>query len=182
LTQTKELDTEIKIRKYLKNRWDSDPVRHYIIDKNEPLLFYGGPFSNFVGDHMMIEHPWTGIEARYETVEHWFQANKANNPAEHEEVRMAFTPGKAKEIGQRVSIWSNWDSIKYDVMLRGLRHKFDSDRWRKVLLSTGDRYIAEDSPTDAIWGIYNPELDDFSGMNLLGLALMQLRDELRGIV
>lgn len=173
------VDRENTIRQLIKYRWDTDPIRHYSINPDEPLLFYGGPFSNFVGPHMFIEHPWVATPARYETVEHWFQANKATTLEQHEQVRTAFSPGRAKQIGQTVDLWENWDEIKYGVMLTGLRHKFADPRWAKVLDSTGNRYIAEDSPTDAIWGIYNPERDDFTGYNLLGIGLMEIRDENR---
>ena len=171
---------ENNVREMIKHRWDTNPILHYSPDEDEPLLFYGGPFSNFVGPHMMIDHPWTGIPARYETVEHWFQANKANNVEQHEQVRQAFNPSVAKAIGQTVDLWANWDTVKYQVMLTSLRHKFAEEKWLHILLSTGDRYIAEDSPTDAIWGIYHPKRDDYSGKNLLGLALMQIRQEFRG--
>jgi ribA/ribD-fused uncharacterized protein len=173
---------ENEIREYIKCRWDTNPILHYSNDEDEPLLFYGGPFSNFVGPFMLLEHPWNGMPARYETVEHWFQANKAKHADQHEQVRQAFNPGKAKAIGQKVDMWTNWDEVKYGVMLMGIREKFASEKWARILLSTGDRYIAEDSPTDAIWGIFNSEKDDFSGKNLLGLALMQVRAELRGDV
>ena len=57
-----------------------------------------------------------------------------------------------------------------------------------VLLSTGDSVLVEASPYDAIWGIRlaasSPEAQDpmkWRGQNLLGFALMEVRDELRRV-
>lgn len=53
-------------------------------------------------------------------------------------------------------------------------------------MSTNERVIVEASPVDPIWGIgmasddkdcNNPE--NWKGLNLLGFALMEVRDELR---
>ena len=55
-------------------------------------------------------------------------------------------------------------------------------------LSTGDSVLVEASPYDAIWGIRLaasfPEAQDpmkWRGQNLLGFALMEVRDELRRV-
>ena len=57
---------------------------------------------------------------------------------------------------------------------------------KAYLLSTGNKIIVEASPYDKIWGIglgkddtdsINPE--KWNGLNLLGFALMEVRDELR---
>lgn len=54
------------------------------------------------------------------------------------------------------------------------------------LLNTAPKILVEASPTDSIWGIgltknhenaYKPDL--WFGLNLLGFALMEVRDELK---
>lgn len=56
---------------------------------------------------------------------------------------------------------------------------------KAYLLGTGNRILVEASPVDKIWGvglakddgkIHNPL--NWQGLNLLGFALMQVRDEL----
>jgi ribA/ribD-fused uncharacterized protein len=64
-------------------------------------------------------------------------------------------------------------------MMDGPRAKFTDEKFRTELLATGDELIYEDSPTDAIWGLWNQEEQAWTGQNLLGKALMQLREELR---
>ena len=74
-------------------------------------------------------------------------------------------------------------------MLLGNWHKFSQNReLREFLLSTGDSVLVEASPYDAIWGIRlaasSPEAQDpmkWRGQNLLGFALMEVRDELRRV-
>ncbi|MCY3414471.1 MAG: NADAR family protein [Candidatus Heimdallarchaeota archaeon] len=44
---------------------------------------------------------------------------------------------------------------------------------KELLLSTGDEEIYEDNPTDFIWGHRN------QGLNLLGKALMEIREVLK---
>lgn len=57
---------------------------------------------------------------------------------------------------------------------------------REYLLGTGDRVLVEASPLDRVWGIglaadderaVSP--DQWRGLNLLGFALMQVRETLR---
>ena len=65
-------------------------------------------------------------------------------------------------------------------MLTGLRVKFAHPEWRAELLATGVDDIAEDSPTDFIWGIRDAS-GGFTGRNLLGKALMRVRHEIRAL-
>ena len=65
--------------------------------------------------------------------------------------------------------------------------KFESDpAMKEFLLGTGDRVLVEASPRDRIWGIgmgannenaENPNL--WRGKNLLGFALMEVRERIR---
>jgi N-glycosidase YbiA len=157
------------------------------------VFFYGGPFSNFVGKSMFIRHPQPfalpasgGYGRTYATVEHFFQACKAKRLHEHNVIANAGSPGEAKARGNQCDLREDWDvededgipTVKYEAMLAGLRVKFSDPELREILLSTGERYIAEDSPTDFIWGIRDED-GGFTGKNLLGLALMQVREEIR---
>jgi ribA/ribD-fused uncharacterized protein len=57
---------------------------------------------------------------------------------------------------------------------------------RQFLLGTGDRVLVEASPRDQIWGIGMSASNELAtspghwrGLNLLGFALMQARQQLR---
>lgn len=67
-------------------------------------------------------------------------------------------------------------------------HKFtiaeDAESMRAWLLGTGDRELVEASPTDRIWGVGFAEKNAGAnrhrwGQNLLGKALMVVRERLR---
>lgn len=63
-------------------------------------------------------------------------------------------------------------------MLDVVRAKFADEPLRALLLSTGEQLLAEDSPYDPVWG-WRDHAGAYSGSNLLGRALMRVRDELR---
>jgi N-glycosidase YbiA len=137
---------------------------------NEPIDFYGGPFSNFAYSPITVDVGFG--EHEYATVEHAFQAAKATTEWQHHAVRACGTPGFAKQAGRQVTLRPDWEEVKYDIMVKCLREKFKIKMFKRELLSTGHRELREDSPTDFEWGARN------SGKNLLGKALMQIRQEL----
>ena len=133
------------------------------------VYFYGGAFSNFVGPPITLEGNL------YLSVEHWFQSQKAVNPHEARKIRMQPDTWVAKRLGNRCELRSDWEDVKYEIMLRGLRVKFSHPQYKEILLGTGDKPIYEDSPVDYVWGIGA----DGTGQNLLGKALMQIREEFK---
>lgn len=65
-----------------------------------------------------------------------------------------------------------WEDIKIKIMLELLQIKFQNPEMLKLLKSTGDKYLVEGNDWgDIFWGI-----DNGVGKNMLGLALMYLRD------
>jgi ribA/ribD-fused uncharacterized protein len=158
------------------------PDHHYSTDPREALFFYGGPFSNFAEGPFFISviQPWTDgkeYSRYYETTEHFFAACKATTEEEHNAIADQRGPWQAKRAGRKVTLRSNWEEMKFKIMLHALRVKFYEEPYRAQLLATEGRYIAEDSPTDAVWGIRDSD-GMYSGRNLLGVALMQVRKEL----
>ena len=80
-----------------------------------------------------------------------------------------------------------WDKTCYAIVKRGVRAKFaQNDNLLEELLSTGNKTLAEASAYDLKWGI-GIAIDDpacstpskWTGQNLLGKILMEVRDELR---
>ena len=75
-----------------------------------------------------------------------------------------------------IPIDPNWDKERDSVMKIGLKAKFTQHQDLKdLLLSTGTRLIAENSPYDDYWGLGKHK----HGQNKLGKLLMELRSELR---
>lgn len=94
-----------------------------------------------------------------------------------------------KALGRKVRNYDEalWSGMRHIIVYNGLLEKFrQNDGLRKRLLSTKDDILAECAPHDRIWGIglsvtdeqrLYPEL--WNGQNLLGFALMCVREQLR---
>ena len=132
-----------------------------------------GPFSNFARFGLVVD------DKHWPTTEHYYQAQKTEDPELQEQIRKASSARKAKQMAQNVPLRSDWEDIKFAVMLGALRAKFSqSTSLKKFLLETNDEVIVEDSPYDYVWGCGA----DGSGQNLLGKALMEIREEFRNSV
>lgn len=97
-----------------------------------------------------------------------------------------FDPNKIKKLGRSVRYFKQdkWNEVKYNIMLKCIRNKFLQNRViREKLINTYPRQLYEASPWDNIWGI-GYDIDtaqvrdpETYGQNLLGKALMEIRDE-----
>ena len=96
-------------------------------------------------------------------------------------------PSVIKRYGREVKNYDDniWEKERYDIMLEALRLKFtQNEDIKKKLIETKPRILYEASPYDKIWGIGFRYADAIHqdkrnfGQNLLGKALMQIRDEL----
>lgn len=132
-----------------------------------------GAFSNF------FNAPFTLDNREWPTVEHWFQAMKTSSIEEQEKIRAAKNPAIAKRMGRKAPLRMEWEDVKWHVMVEGVWAKFSAhEDLKKLLLSTGDAEIYEDSPFDKIWGTgVKGGVGD--GKNLLGKALMNVREKLK---
>jgi ribA/ribD-fused uncharacterized protein len=83
-----------------------------------------------------------------------------------------------------------WDDNKYNIVVLGNLHKFSQHQsLRSYISGTRPLVLTEANPDDGVWGIglrqnvpaaTNPH--HWRGLNLLGFALMEVRDMLDGIV
>lgn len=117
----------------------------------------------------------------YPTNEHFFQAMKSLDPLERKTIMEAATPGRAKRLGRKITMRSDWETIKSDIMLQGLRLKFSDPKLAALLLATGDEILIEGTTWhDNEWGNCTCEACKLiPGQNKLGKLLMQVREELR---
>lgn len=128
----------------------------------------------------------------YHTAEQYMMAQKAllfGDRAVYEEIMAAEHPKKYKALGKKVSGFSDkvWDAHKYEIVVKGNLAKFSQNpELMEFLLGTNTRILVEASPYDNIWGI-GMSADDkgvenpmnWKGENLLGFALMEVRDRLK---
>lgn len=82
-----------------------------------------------------------------------------------------------------VKLREDWEKVKYDCMKITLRCKFTQNKnLKEKLLATKDAILIEDTTGwhDNIWGDCNcVRCKNKKGENLLGKALMEIRDELK---
>lgn len=145
------------------------------------------PIHTFSGRYAFLSNFWPCQiifeDLEFPTVEHAFQAAKTTNPNEREIVRLAVTPVKAKRIGRQVTLRSDWNEVKIEIMHSLLVHKFSQhDMLRELLLSTGEAELIEGNTWgDKFWGAVL-ENGKWVGQNELGKLLMSVRSEIRGYV
>lgn len=137
------------------------------------------------------EEPFTVSGITYNTAEHWMMAKKAELFGDDEmanRIIQCSSPAEAKKLGREVKGYVDelWLSNRFQIVCEGNHHKFSqNNNLKDFLLKTGSRILVEASPVDSIWGIGmdanhpdagNPE--EWQGLNLLGFALMEVRDKL----
>ena len=146
-------------------------------NENSTIEFYRedekyGEFSNFYPSPITID----GKE--WATTEHFFQAMKYEGTDREELIRNAKTPKEAFTLGRDRNFQrrEDWNSVKDDIMLKGLRAKFTQHKdLNQLLLWTGKRKLVEHTENDAYWG----DGGDGTGKNMMGNLLMKLREELQ---
>ena len=167
--------------------------------KRELCLFWGhqlsedGQLTKSCLSQWWMEDFWS-IANTYLCMEQYMMAAKAElfgDSEIQEQILKCSDPKQIKALGRKVRGFDQkvWDKFKYAIVLNGNWCKFSQNRnLREFLLSTGDSVLVEASPYDNIWGIRlaasSPEAQDpmkWRGQNLLGFALMEVRDELRRV-
>ena len=160
------------------------------------LFFWGakkknGVFSNFYSSPFT----YTGkdsIRYRFKNNEQFFMWSKAILFEDFEVaeriLKVGDDPATAKKLGRAVKGFNaaRWDSVRYEIMKEGLTLKFTQNPpLKEALISTGDAVLVEASPYDKIWGIGMSEVSAIKageskwGQNLLGKALMEVRESLK---
>ena len=128
----------------------------------------------------------------YSTAEHFMMAEKARlfgDEVTRAKILQASSPKIVKQLGREVRNFKEdvWEQSRFEIVVNGNYAKFSQHpELAKFLLGTGPGIIVEASPLDRVWGIglgaanelaTNP--DRWRGLNLLGFALMEVRERLR---
>lgn len=128
----------------------------------------------------------------YPTAEHFMMAEKARVFGDAEtlaKILAATAPDQVKALGRQVRGFKEevWAEVRFSAVVTANRAKFSQNPvLRAFLLGTHPQVLVEASPVDSIWGIglaadhadaTQPER--WQGLNLLGFALMEVRESLR---
>lgn len=180
----------------MRNHYDIN----WLIDKYEngdnlKFIYFWGNTNKNVNEidkscfSQWYKSPFEVANIIYETAEHWMMAQKAllfNDQKAFAKITNCRKPGEAKEIGRTILGFYEqiWDERKFEIVKIGNIHKFNQyPKLAEYLYKTGERILVEASPVDAIWGVGlahdNPNIENiymWRGENLLGFALMEVRD------
>lgn len=130
-------------------------------------------------------------DVTYISAEHYFMAQKAKlfgDSIAFDKIIETKYPEDAKKIGRQVIGFCSkiWDKHKFDIAVKSNAEKFGQhEDLKKFLIDTNQAILVEASPVDKIWGVGlaqdNPDIQNvakWQGLNLLGFALMQVREML----
>lgn len=131
----------------------------------------------------------------YKSVEHLWQSLKFTDIEYSKLIAEQSTPNKAKILANQklgggykwrtdlnniinqyknVKIRSNWEQVKDDYMYFCVKEKFiQNPELKKILLSTDNLELIENSPSDNYWGKVKG-----IGLNKLGIILMKVRSDI----
>lgn len=137
------------------------------------------------------EAPFTVDGVVYRTAEHYMMVAKARlfgDSSAAQRILAASHPKQAKAIGREVAGFDEgiWVRERFSLVVAGNLAKFSQHPpLQEFLLKTADRVLVEASPYDRIWGIglgrddeHAQSPETWKGLNLLGFALMEVRDRL----
>lgn len=135
-----------------------------------------GAFSNLYRREILFEGEV------FATSEHAYQAGKARKASVRKWLMEAPSPALLAMAAHGLYYWDvtpGWSTNKFDRMRAVLRAKFTQhDDLRDLLLSTADARLVEsatvDNEVNRLWGEVNGV-----GRNMLGVLLMELREDLR---
>jgi ribA/ribD-fused uncharacterized protein len=157
-----------------------------VITTDAHVFFWNGWPSQWYASRFSIDN------VEYSCCEQFMMAEKARvfRDAQSERAILdADHPKAQKALGRNVRGFDEaiWNSVCRGIVYRGNLAKFgQNDPLRVTLLGTEHRVIVEASPYDRIWGIGLAPDDDrihnpakWRGSNWLGIAIMQVRDQLR---
>lgn len=155
--------------------WGNTATKPGIIDQS--------CLSQWWGSNFMVE----GVN--YSCAEQFMMAEKARlfgDDTMLEAICAANHPKQMKALGRMVANFetTRWDEAAYGIVKAGNMAKFSQNpNLLAYLLGTKNRILVEASPRDRIWGIgmgkANPDAQNpsqWQGKNLLGFALMEVRD------
>lgn len=129
----------------------------------------------------------------YYTAEQYMMAQKAllfQDKETFQEIMEAKHPKEYQVLGRKVRGFKEkiWNEKKGQIVIDGNYAKFSqNEALKEFLLTTGDRILVEASPYDKVWGIKlaenAPDIENpatWKGENMLGFALMEVREILEG--
>lgn len=161
--------------------------------QNEIICFHNPDEVNgYLSNWYLSDFIWNGIS--FTSMEQYMMYRKAivfHDTDTANRIRQTDDVGEIKVLGRSVRDYNDtvWNGLRQIIMYEGLIEKFkQNDEINGRLLSTQDAVLAECAVHDKIWGIglsmtdpRRTDLSKWQGQNLLGFALMEVRNALSKI-
>ncbi|MGF1741518.1 NADAR family protein [Vibrio profundum] len=164
--------------------------------KSEYLFFWGHqkPKSGVSKSCLSqwYDSPFQENGIHFATAEHYMMYHKAtlfDGSEIAQKVINSCHPNEVKMLGRKVCNFDEeiWNRERFEIVVRANKLKFEKNpELLDFLLSTDTRVLVEASPVDKIWGIGLAADDpnawvpkNWQGLNLLGYALMNVREQLK---
>ena len=150
------------------------------------VYFWGGEFSNWYTCNITYKgHQFYSSEQAFM----WEKAMFFGDEEIAKIILRTPDPSEAKKLGRKVKDFNidKWLFAGYQFMIDINVEKYKQNEDLKIkLFSTGDKVFVEASPYDKICGVGLKETDDnildenkWNGLNLLGKALIEVREKLK---
>lgn len=105
----------------------------------------------------------------YHSVEHYYQSMKSTDSKKAREDMLLLKPEECARFGRKLDLVQNWELIKYDVMKKAIKMKFDQhEDLKHLLIATYPRrlYFCENNTENTIensigqdeWDKYNEKI------------------------
>lgn len=150
------------------------------------IYFWGSIYSQWA------KTPFQDQGKKFSTAEQYMMYQKAilfDDNQVADKILQTNDPKTQKALGRTVRGFSQalWDQHKFNIVVQGNLLKFSQNSaLQQQLLATGEKILVEGSPYDKIWGVglkwSDPKIlndQNWQGANLLGKALMEVRQKLR---
>lgn len=200
-------DKLLRYDKFWTYKWTSDNSPVYSVDdilkekktgiERNQILFWGHHPRNETEIDKSCLSQWYMADfyvghIKYCCMEQYMMSKKAElfgNVEIRDRIMNTDKQEEIKQLGREVRPFESkiWNQFKRSIVLTGNYYKFSQiPKLRHFLMDIGEALLVEASPYDEIWGIGLSEeaaregnVDHWRGRNLLGFALMEVRDELR---
>ncbi len=164
---------------------------------NSHIYFYTNCFSNWYSTKdIKIQFTDTITNLYWNNTEEAFMYYKAVFHGDFETAAKIIEhakhyrhPSGVKDLGRQVKNYNDkaWSCVRLGYMINVNYLKFSQNpEFKDLLLKTGDKILVEASPVDGVWGVKlaenNPLILDeknWKGLNLLGVALIEVRKMLK---
>ncbi len=165
----------------------------YINGTAYPACYFHKPEeqNGFLGNWYMSDFTLDNI--KFSSMEQYIMYRKCmifEDSSSAQKIMRTSNPAEQKEIARNATGYHEvvWSGIRQVVLLHGLIEKFSQNsELKEALLATDDAFLVESANSDKIWacgaGLYNDDRKNiykWSGKNILGFALMETREMLRG--